>query len=349
VEITLALRAVPEYRPRTFFALGLVLAMLASLLSHVQAAVNTAAATAGVPAAHTTAEAALSKMPLPFVANAGQAQGEVSFTVNGSETSLGFLRRGVSWRLSDGSNAYVLRQAFVGGQAVTPVGIDPQRTRFSWFKGDPSEWVAGARAYSAVRYEDVWPGIDVVYSGNASKVEYRFVVSPGADPSQIRMAYRGADTTLTASGELRVATPVRTFTDQAPHASQDSAAVPSSYMLHDGTYSFDVGEYDRSRTLVVDPTVPIYAGFVGGSGTDYGQSIAVDSSGAAYVVGYSDSTETSFPVSVGPDSTYNGGANDAFVAKVAPSGDSLVYAGYIGGWLADLGPVTQPHLSVHPL
>ena len=81
-------------------------------------------------------------------------------------------------------------------------------------------------------------------------------------------------------------------------------------------------------------TALVYCGYIGGSGDDYGWGIAVDSSGNAYVTGqtYSDHfTEATFPVTVGPDLTYNGGGDDAFVAKVNAAGTALVYCGYIGG------------------
>ena len=79
-----------------------------------------------------------------------------------------------------------------------------------------------------------------------------------------------------------------------------------------------------------------YAGYIGGSARDFGFGIAVDSTGNAYVTGVTSSTEATFPVTVGPDLTYNGG-QDAFVAKVNPSGTALDYAGYIGGSERDLG------------
>jgi hypothetical protein len=99
-------------------------------------------------------------------------------------------------------------------------------------------------------------------------------------------------------------------------------------------YGFTVGDYDRSKPLVLDPAVLIYCGFIGGSGDDRIEGIAVDSAGNAYVAGHTTSTQGSFPVSVGPDLTHNGDT-DAFVAKVNASGTALVYCGYIGGSESD--------------
>jgi hypothetical protein len=81
----------------------------------------------------------------------------------------------------------------------------------------------------------------------------------------------------------------------------------------------------------------IYAGYIGGSGDDFGRGIALDGSGNAYVTGFTDSAQTTFPVTGGPDTSYNGGSYDAFVVKVNSNGSALVYAGYIGGSGNDLG------------
>jgi hypothetical protein len=77
-----------------------------------------------------------------------------------------------------------------------------------------------------------------------------------------------------------------------------------------------------------------YCGYIGGSGGDSGQGIAVDGAGNAYVAGWTSSAD--FPVAVGPDATING-AVDAFVAKVRTDGAGLDYCGYIGGSGLDVG------------
>jgi len=80
-----------------------------------------------------------------------------------------------------------------------------------------------------------------------------------------------------------------------------------------------------------------YCGYIGGSDYEQGNSIAVDGSGCAYVIGSTDSNQATFPVAVGPDLTFNGGNHDAFVAKVNAGGSGLDYCGYIGGSSGDYG------------
>ena len=94
----------------------------------------------------------------------------------------------------------------------------------------------------------------------------------------------------------------------------------------------------------IDPngTSLVYAGYIGGAESDQGADIAVDGSGNAYMVGNANSSQSSFPVTVGPDLTHNSftpnnQSTDAFVAKVRADGTGLVYAGFIGGESGDVG------------
>jgi hypothetical protein len=121
-----------------------------------------------------------------------------------------------------------------------------------------------------------------------------------------------------------VGTPVASFQDERPYAYQGVEGtrqeVSCAYRLEapngEGrTYGFDIGPYDRTRPLVLDPAVLVYCGYIGGDGTDRAYGIAVDQSGNAYVCGQTNSTETIFPVKTGPDLTHNGDY-DAFVAKI---------------------------------
>ncbi|MCX6564567.1 MAG: SBBP repeat-containing protein [Candidatus Aminicenantes bacterium] len=240
---------------------------------------------------------------------------------------------------------WVVKLDFVGANpAAKPTGVEETGAVISYFKGKPEEWKKGLPTYSKIIYKDLWPGIDLVYGGTVNRLKYEFIVHPGGDPLRIRLAYRGADAVeVTGEGRLAVTTPAGGFEDDVPVAWQDvdggKADVPAAYVLQkmekaaggngSQVYGFEVGEYDRSRPLVLDPAVLVYCGFIGGSGQDTAGGIAVDGSRNAYVVGTTGSTEASFPVVVGPDLTESG--SDAFVAKVNASGTALVYCGYIGG------------------
>jgi len=316
------------------------------------------------------------KVPIFFVPNRGQTDDQVVFYVKGADKTVYFASDGVTFAMNyparsgneRESERWVVKLDFLDARKdVEPEGVEKTGAVLSYFRGKPEEWKTGLPAYSRIIYRDLWPGIDLAYKGEMDKLKYEFIIHAGSDPSKIRLAYRGAEkVVLTAEGRLEVKTPVGGFEDDIPVAYQEvdgrRAGVPVTYSLEDVAerqssavvsgpritpaagpenrthfYGFVVGEYDRSRTLVLDPAVIVYCGYIGGP-SDQGYigggrpqcGIAVDDSGNAYISGQTSSNELTFPVTVGPDLTYNGDL-DIFIAKVDPSGASLVYCGYIGG------------------
>ncbi len=286
------------------------------------------------------------QMPLYFIANQGQMDARIAYYVQGSDKTLYFTSEGVTFALADftlnlspeegwESGRWIVNLDFVEANPVRPIGQEQTDATISYFKGRREEWHTGLPTYAQIVYRDLWDDIDLVYGGTVNRLKYEFVVRPGADPAQIRLAYRGATLRVNDGGQLEVSTPAGGFQDEAPVAYQevDGERVPVEveYVLDDATtYGFDVGAYDPDLPLVIDPAVLVYCGYIGGSGWDAGEGIAVDADGNAYVVGETYSADASFPEIVGPDLTYNDN-EDVFVAKVKADGTGLVYAGYIGG------------------
>ena len=308
------------------------------------------------------------RVPVFFVPNQGQTDDRVGFYVKGADKTVYFAPEGVTFALSYPAHAgndkeserYVVKLDFLGSrQDVKPEGLEKTGASISYFRGKPEEWKTGLPAYSGIIYRDLWPGIDLAYKGEMDKLKYEFIVHPGADPSKIRLAYRGAErVALTAEGRLEVKTPVGGFEDDIPVAyqevdgkrmgvsvtysledvaeSQSSAVVSGSGITPSAepesrthVYGFDVGDYDRSQILVIDPAVLVYCGYIGGVNEDGGHAIAVDGSGNVYITGRACSNASTFPITVGPDLTPDTGT-DAYVAKVDASGANLVYCGYLG-------------------
>ncbi len=261
---------------------------------------------------------------------------------------------------------WAVKLDFVGANSKATVkGEAGTSAKISYFKGPKETWKTGLATYGRLVYSDLWPGIDLVYEGDSGRLKGTFVVKPGADPSRIQLAYEGAQkVSLTKEGRIQVETPVGSFSEDAPVSYQEIAGkrveVQTPYTLISpkggataakGTaqqvssadpvrvYGFAVGTYDVKKPLVIDPVTLIYSGYIGGNAGDAGIGIAVDSTGAAYVTGYTYSSEATFPVVGGPDLTFNGGDydRDVFVAKVAPDGTALTYAGYLGGASSDFG------------
>jgi Ca2+-binding RTX toxin-like protein len=284
---------------------------------------------------------ALARLPLSFVENRGQVpDGDIAHYVNTPSTSIGFTPTGLRLALTDTQGTaqrWGLALDFVGGRA-RPEAKDLHEGVVSYFKGDPSEWKTNLPTHGQLVYRDVWPRIDLVYRSDGPNLKYELLVHPGGDPDDIRFRWRGAtEVFLDPDGSLRASTPAGSITDGEPLSFQGTRRVASSYELRGTTYGFRVGDYDRSRTLVIDPAIFVYAGYIGGTGHDLGNGIDVDASGAAYVTGFTDSGTDSFPETVGPILTKITGNADAFVAKVNPAGTALVYAGFIGGNVFDSG------------
>lgn len=314
------------------------------LLSVISMTLALCSSTIADEACHPEVEKAFGQLPIYFIENQGQMDREVAYYVQGADKTLYFTEQGITFTLNGEESRWVVKLDFEGANAVRPVGVDRQEAVFSYFKGKPEDWQSGVPAFSSLVYEDLWPGIDLVYSGTVDQLKYEFVVEPGADPDHIRLSYRGASGVgVIEAGALRVDTPVGGFEDGTPYAYQrvngKRKEVSMRYALAEDstTYGFEIGDYDPTEPLILDPVLIVYCGYIGGEIQDYGSSIAVDSLGCAYVIGFTTSSETEgFPVQVGPIQILAGWI-DTFVAKVNAEGNGLIYCGYIGGTDCDWG------------
>ena len=312
----------------------------------VMLALSTAAPGCSQQASPSRLKATFSKLPINFVENRGVYPDEVAYSIQGADKTLFFTKSGVTFRLRGKDRGWVVKLEFVDGNPdVEPRGEDRQQAVFSYFKGPEKDWKTGLPSWSRIVYRDLWPGIDLVYRGTVNELKYEFLVAPGADPSRIRLRYQGATSVaLTRAGALRVETPAGGFEDELPRAWQEvggkRAPVEMAFRLDSdredvgAEFGFRVGDYDRTRPLVLDPVILVHCGYIGGVDWDVGRSITVDPAGNTYVTGYTDSDQHTFPVTVGPVTTYSRGIPstcDVFVAKLNARGTGLVYCGYIGG------------------
>ena len=299
--------------------------------------------------------ASYGELPLSFEANYGQTDPSVDFLSRGSGYALFLTRSTAVLSLTDvlatvpagdteqaPTITTVLRMSLEGANSVPPVeGLELQAAVSNYLVGDdPGQWHTSVPNYGRVSYYDVYPGVNMTYYGNQRQLEYDFIVQPGADPGVIRLNFEGADSiSIDSNGNLVLQTSSGDVVQQAPILFQDlnggRQAVTGNYVL-DGPdrVRFHVGEYDPTKTLVIDPVLS-YSSYLGGSDLDVGQAIAVDGDGSAYVTGYTESTN--FPVTTGARQTTSGGAADVFVTKLNAAGTGLVYSTYLGGSSSDHG------------
>ena len=231
----------------------------------------------------------------------------------------------------------MVRVTFPGSNKVMPQGVQEMPHRSNYFIGnDPSKWRTGVPSYQEIVYRNLYDGIDLSYRTQAGQLKYEFIISQGADPALITVSYEGVENLrIDQSDELVVSTALGELRDGKPIAYQDGREVECAFVQRASlSFGFRCEGRDPSRPLVIDPLV--YATFLGGSDYDWGTSITVDSSGNAYVAGETYSTD--FPATLSAfDTTYNGGASDAFVAKLNAAGSALVYATFLGGDNYDKG------------
>ena len=224
----------------------------------------------------------------------------------------------------------------------------------------PSQQFTNIPTYQGIRYQDIYPGIDLIYDGSAGQLKSTYLVAPGVDPTQIRWRYLGgtrpqldpagnlqftvgvtlpvglatpptlASTGLalpTGAAPMRATTTV-TVTEAAPIAWQEIAgqrvSVDVQFVVEPNhRVGFHLGTYDPQYPLVIDPTL-VFSSFLGGAGADRGNDIALDAAGNSYVTGRTISD--TLPGGSGTRATY-----DAFVVKLNPAGSQAIYTTFIGG------------------
>ena len=216
-------------------------------------------------------------------------------------------------------------------------GLDRLPGISNYFIGnDPNKWRTNIPHYAKVRYRDVYPGIDLVYHSDKEQLEYDFVVAPGSDPVLAEMSYTGADhIEVDGDGSLLVLTAETRLRQPVPFVYQlvgsEKRKIKCRYRLKGkDAVGFELGEYDLTRAIVIDPTID-YQAILPSGGAPYAvQGIAVDSAGSAYLTG--ETSSLNFPTTPGAfQSSFGGYQTDGFVTKLNAAGTAVVYTTYLGG------------------
>jgi uncharacterized repeat protein (TIGR01451 family) len=229
-------------------------------------------------------------------------------------------------------------------------GEDQLPGKSNYFIGnDPTKWHRDIPQFARVRYVSVYPGIDLVFHGNRGRLEYDFEVAPGSDPSRVALKFQGQENLrIDSNGDLVLAMPGGDVRLQAPRIYQKigelQRPVQGRFELRgEREAGFALGEYDRGRTLVIDPVLT-YSTYLGGTGNEGCSmiltpsnptpvsgcpAVAVDSASNAYIAGPTASTD--FPLSAGPFQSGLKGTSNIFVAKFNAAANTLLFSTYLGG------------------
>jgi hypothetical protein len=296
------------------------------------------------------AKASMAKMPLSFEPNRGQTDPRVQFLSRGPGYTVFFTKDETVMSLKDTktSNA-VVRMRFIGGTnsaSAHPYEALPNYSNYI-VGNDSSKWVSDVKEYSKLRYENVYPGIDVIYQGDQQQLRYDFVVKPGASATAIQMAFEGADKiAVTKDGDLALTIGGKTLVTRKPLTYQEVAGVKtevaSHYVVKDGRVTFELAKYDTAKDVVIDPTV-LFITYLGGLLNDSVNGVAIVNPSQSissqpsfyYVAGTTASAN--FPGTSGEFQPALTGANDVFVSKISFNGATLVWSTYLGGNSQDTG------------
>jgi len=297
------------------------------------------------------ARALLSQLPMIFEPNQGQVPSGVKFVSRGSGYSLYLDPSGARLAMQTARPAspghsglrrsvHSVRMRLVGSDpAAVIAGSMTLPGKSNYFIGnDPKKWHTGIPQFAGVHYQNVYPGIDLIFYGSQGRLEYDFKVAPGADPSRAELQFDGATKLLLTGGDLILKGTGDSVRLQAPQVYQTVAGrrqpVEGHFVLRArNLVGFKVGTYDRGRELVIDPTISYSTYFGGVNGAETSPSIAVNGNGKIYIAG--STTSNDLPPATGVTAfqpTLNGVQN-VFIAELDPTAGvgGLLAMTYLGG------------------
>ena len=272
-----------------------------------------------------TGSAGLSAWSRGFEANVGQIDRSAQFLTRTPVGPVAFTSDSTVLRTRQGT----LRASWPGGRpGLRAAGIEPRPERITYFEKRDT---LHTRSYDRVRYDEVYPGIDLEYYRKNGELEHDWIVAPGADPGRIRMRFDGVESArLTPEGDLALRCPDGDLLQRKPVIYQqvrgERVPVQGEYAsLPDGEFGFRLSAYDRSRPLVIDPVLE-FSTYLGGANSDVSVGLAVDREGRPYVAG--NTTSQGFPSPLGIEEPRT---NGGFLMRFKPSGEDLDFITFFEG------------------
>lgn len=280
--------------------------------------------------------------PVHFERNLGQTDSRYPFVAQGARHSIRLAATEAVFDFSawGHSKARTIRTTIEGANSQAQgQAQEPMSGRVNYFKGnDPKRWVTDIPTFGRVTFPQIYPGIDLSYHGSGGHVENDFIVYPGADASRILIRFDGADDVRVENdGSLTIAADRHGLSWKKPAVYQTTATgrkkpVEGRFRRDsNGAVGFEIGVYDLTQPLVIDPVIT-YATYFGTASAEGAARVAADASGNAYIIGSTDSP--TFPIT--PAGTYSvsvdgGLEGDVMVAKLSADGKQMIFTTHLGG------------------
>lgn len=230
-------------------------------------------------------------------------------------------------------------------------GLKQNQARFNYFiSNDPEKWYTNIPSYDEVVCENIYPNIDLRLYNKDNSLAYDFIVNPGGRVEAIKLAYNGIDELFIENTKLIAQTKLGNIEHANLNIYQElsgeNLSVSGGFSIIDGnTYGFAVALYDSNKSLIIDPSL-VYSTYFGGHtehpwpgpggylpGQDFARDIAIDSSGCAYITGFTESIDLA---TANAYQVTRAGPSDAFITKISADGKNIIYCTYLGGSISNI-------------
>ena len=233
-------------------------------------------------------------------------------------------------------DAAAYKVVFVGANPSVAVSGQEEIAGYNnyYIGNDASRWSTHVPKFREILYKDLYEGIDLSLTQSSSHLKYEFTVAPGATPSDILLDYDGVENLIVSKGNLVIGTSVMQVVELQPYAYQLDGnglreTVPCRYKVNRRHLSFEVGSYDTSRPLVIDPVL-IFSSYSGSTADNWGYTATYDKEGNLYSGG--NVFSVGYPVTTGTFQVdFAGGSTDIAISKFDAGGSFLHFSTYLGG------------------
>ncbi|MGV6862331.1 MAG: DUF7948 domain-containing protein [Putridiphycobacter sp.] len=310
-----------------------------------------------------------------FIPNKGQWPEGVLYRANVNSGNIWLEESGILYQFRDFSDVphadfdqkvkenptvkqHLIYAQFIGANKnLKTQSSQPTTAYYNYFLGNETKkWASQCYGYHSVEYIDIYPNINLVFFEKDQDLKYEYRIQPGGDYSKIKLKYKGQDKIkLQKNGNVTIYSELGQIIEQKPYVYQiingKIVEIPSKFMLtKEGVLSFDIGDYDPSLELIIDPVL-VFATYNGANTDNFGMTATYAYDGKAYTGGviYGNSYPTPSPAwntttNFTGTSSANYGITDVFISKYSADGTQMLWTTFIGG-----GDNIQGTETVHSL